>query len=34
VRGGDIGTAQSLVTKHLLDTGELLRRVLWQHAEV
>jgi DNA-binding GntR family transcriptional regulator len=34
VRRGDVATAQSLVTKHLLDTGELLHRVLWQHAEV
>jgi DNA-binding GntR family transcriptional regulator len=34
VRRGDVATAQSLVTKHLLDTGELLHRVLWQHAGV
>lgn len=34
VRRGDVATAQSLVTKHLLDTGELLHRVLCQHAEV
>jgi DNA-binding GntR family transcriptional regulator len=34
VRRGDVATAQSLITKHLLDTGELLHRVLWQHAEV
>jgi DNA-binding GntR family transcriptional regulator len=33
VRRGDVATAQSLVTKHLRDTGELLHRVLRQHAE-
>lgn len=34
VRRGDVATAQSLVTKHLLDTGELLHGVLCRHAEV
>jgi DNA-binding GntR family transcriptional regulator len=34
VRRGDVATAQSLVTKHLLDTGALLHGVLGQHAEV
>jgi DNA-binding GntR family transcriptional regulator len=34
VRRGDVATAQSLVTKHLLDTGELLHDVLGQHADV
>jgi DNA-binding GntR family transcriptional regulator len=33
VRRGDVATAQSLVTKHLLGTGELLHRVLCQHAD-
>jgi hypothetical protein len=28
VRRGDFAKAQSLVTKHLLDTGELLHRFL------
>ena len=33
VRRGDVATAQSLVTKHLVDTGELLHRFLSQDAE-
>jgi DNA-binding GntR family transcriptional regulator len=33
VRRGDVAKAQSLVTKHLLDTGELLHRFLYQNAE-
>ena len=33
VRTGDVAKAQSLVTKHLLDTGELLHRFLCQDAE-
>jgi DNA-binding GntR family transcriptional regulator len=33
VRRGDVAQAQSLVTKHLLDTGELLHRFLCQDAE-
>jgi DNA-binding GntR family transcriptional regulator len=33
VRTGDVAQAQSLVTKHLLDTGELLHRFLCQDAE-
>ena len=33
VRRGDAAQAQSLVTKHLLDTGELLHRFLCQDAE-
>ncbi len=33
VRQRDVARAQSLVTKHLLDTGELLHRVLCQNAE-
>jgi DNA-binding GntR family transcriptional regulator len=33
VRRGDVAKAQSLVTKHLLDTGELLHRFLYQSAE-
>jgi DNA-binding GntR family transcriptional regulator len=32
-RRGDVATAQSLVTKHLLDTGELLHRFLSQGTE-
>jgi DNA-binding GntR family transcriptional regulator len=33
VRRRDIAKAQSLVTRHLLDTGELLHRFLGQNAE-
>ena len=33
VRRRDVATAQSLLTKHLLDTGELLHRFLCQGAE-
>jgi DNA-binding GntR family transcriptional regulator len=33
VRRRDIATAQSLLTKHLLDTGELLHRFLCQDVE-
>jgi DNA-binding GntR family transcriptional regulator len=33
VRLGDVAAAQSLLTKHLLDTGELLHRFLCQDAE-
>lgn len=32
VRQGDVDTAQSLVTQHLLDTGELLYRFLSESA--
>ena len=32
VRRGDVAAAQSLVAKHLLDTGELLHRLLSQDA--
>ncbi|TKC92534.1 GntR family transcriptional regulator [Trinickia terrae] len=32
VRQGDVVTAQTLVTQHLLDTGELLYRFLCEHA--
>lgn len=33
VRRRDVATAQALVTKHLLDTGELLHRFLCEDAE-
>jgi len=33
VRRRDVAASQSLVTKHLLDTGELLHRFLCQNAE-
>jgi DNA-binding GntR family transcriptional regulator len=33
VRRRDVATAQSLVTEHLLDTGELLHRFLCENAE-
>ena len=33
VRRRDVATAQSLVTKHLLDTGELLHRFICQNVE-
>jgi DNA-binding GntR family transcriptional regulator len=33
VRRRDVATAQSLVTKHLLDTGELLHRFLCQNVD-
>jgi DNA-binding GntR family transcriptional regulator len=33
VHQGDVAVAQSLVTKHLLDTGERLHRFLCQDAE-
>jgi DNA-binding GntR family transcriptional regulator len=33
VRRRDIAKAQSLVTRHLLDTGELLHRFLQQNTE-